>query len=113
MIRYYKLFDLLNRKEMKKSELLKVISAPTLGKLQRGDIVKSDTIDKICLYLGCQPSDIMEVFKVEHVTQPDGTIKEIKWTPTLADEVDAYVDELERSRQEKYRKTREEMEKNE
>jgi uncharacterized FlgJ-related protein len=55
----------------------------------------------------------MEVFKVEHVTQPDGTIKEIKWTPTLADEVDAYVDELERSRQEKYRKTREEMEKNE
>ena len=60
MIRYYKLFDLLNRKEMKKSELLKVISAPTLGKLQRGENVTSDTIDKICLFLECQPGDIME-----------------------------------------------------
>ena len=65
MIRYYKLFDLLNRREMKKTELLKVISAPTLGKLQKGEIVKSDTIDKICLFLDCQPNDIMEVFQVE------------------------------------------------
>ena len=60
MIKYYRLFDLLNRKGMKKTDLLKVISSPTLAKLSKGEVVKTDIIDKICLYLECQPGDIME-----------------------------------------------------
>lgn len=60
MIKYYKLFDLMNRKELKKTELLKIMSAPTLAKLNKGEVIKTDIIDKICEYLECQPGDIME-----------------------------------------------------
>lgn len=60
MIKYYKLFDLLNRKGMKKTDLLDIISSPTLAKLSKGEIIKTDIIDKICMKLDCQPSDIME-----------------------------------------------------
>ena len=60
MIKYYKLFDLINRREMKKTDLLKIISAPTLAKLSKGDTIKTDIIDKICNFLEVQPGDIME-----------------------------------------------------
>ena len=60
MIRYYKLFDLLNRKDMKKSDLRKIISGPTITKLAKGETVRTDVIDKICEFLSCQPGDIME-----------------------------------------------------
>ncbi|NGT56611.1 helix-turn-helix transcriptional regulator [Clostridium perfringens] len=59
-IKYYKLFDLLNRKGMKKTDLLKIISSPTLAKLSKGDIVTTEVIQKICDFLECQPGDIME-----------------------------------------------------
>ncbi len=60
MIKYYKLFDLLTRKSMKKTDLLEIISSPTLAKLTKGESVTTDILDKICGYLNCQPSDIME-----------------------------------------------------
>ena len=60
MIRYYKLFDLLNRRGMKKTDLLLVISRGTLSKLNKGGIIQTDVIAKICDFLGCQPGDIME-----------------------------------------------------
>lgn len=60
MLKYYKLFDLLNRKNMKKTDLLAVISAPTLAKLSKGGIVKTDVLAKICDFLECQPEDIVE-----------------------------------------------------
>ena len=72
MIRYYRLFDLLNRRGMKKTDLLEVISAPTIAKLSKGDTIKTDTIDKICLFLKCQPSDIMEVLNTESEVGEDG-----------------------------------------
>lgn len=61
MIKYYKLFDLLNRRGMKKTDLLKIISSPTLAKISKGQNINTDVIDKICIYLNCQPNDIMEV----------------------------------------------------
>lgn len=67
MIRYNKLFALLAMRGMKKTDLLQVISAPTLAKLSKGDVVKTDILEKICLFLGCQPSDIMEVVEVEEL----------------------------------------------
>ena len=60
MIKYYKLFDMLTRKGMKKTELLKIISSPTLAKLGKGESVTTKIIDDICQYLECQPGDIME-----------------------------------------------------
>ena len=59
-IKYYKLFDLLARKEMKKTDLLEIISSPTLAKLTKGEIVTTEVIQKICDFLNCQPGDIME-----------------------------------------------------
>ena len=63
MMRYYKLFDLLSRRDMKKTDLLEVISAPTLAKLSKGECVTTDVLCKICAFLDCQPGDIMEYIK--------------------------------------------------
>lgn len=63
MMKYYKLFDLLARRNMKKTDLLQVISAPTLAKLSKGESVTTDMLCKICDFLDCQPEDIMEYQK--------------------------------------------------
>jgi len=63
MMKYYRLFDLLARRDMKKTDLLSVISAPTLAKLSKGETVKTDVLCKICDFLDCQPCDIMEYEK--------------------------------------------------
>lgn len=64
-IKYYKLFDLLQRRGMKKTDLIKLagISSPTLAKLSKGDTVTTEVIEKICNALDCQPVDIMELVK--------------------------------------------------
>lgn len=59
-IKYYKLFDLLARRDMKKTDLLDIISSPTLAKLSKGETVTTEVIAKICQFLNCQPGDIME-----------------------------------------------------
>lgn len=61
-IRYYKLFDLLNRRGLKKTDLIQLadISSPTLAKLSKGDTITTEVISKICTALQCQPGDIME-----------------------------------------------------
>lgn len=61
MIRYYKLFDLLNRSGMKKSDLRKILSSSTVAKLSKGQYISGEAIEKICLFIGCQPGDIMEI----------------------------------------------------
>lgn len=64
MIRYYKLFDLLNRRGMKKSDLRNIISSSTVAKLSKGEYISGEALEKICLFLNCQPGDIMEVVTV-------------------------------------------------
>lgn len=59
-IRYYKLFDMLNRKGMKKSDLREILSPNTIAKLSKGEHISGEVIEKICQYLECQPGDIME-----------------------------------------------------
>lgn len=63
MMKYYKLFILLDKKGMKRTELLKVISSVTLAKLGKGESVTTDILCKICDFLDCQPGDIMEYIK--------------------------------------------------
>lgn len=64
MIKYYKLFDLLNRRGMKKSDLREILSPKTVAKLSKGQYISGEAIEKICLFLGCQPGDIMEIVTV-------------------------------------------------
>lgn len=59
MICYYPLWDYLKGRCMSRVSLLNCISSPTLAKLGKNEIVDISTIDKICSYLNCQPSDIM------------------------------------------------------
>lgn len=63
MMKYYKLFILLDKKGMKRTELLKVVSSVTLAKLGKGESVTTDILCKICDFLDCQPGDIMEYIK--------------------------------------------------
>ena len=60
MIKYYKLFDMLNRCGMKRTDLKEIISANTIAKLGKGENVNTEVIDKLCKHLNCQPGDIME-----------------------------------------------------
>lgn len=61
-LRYYKLFDMLQRRGMKKGELLENagLSWPTMSKLSKGQAINSEVIERICSALECQPGDIME-----------------------------------------------------
>ncbi len=60
MIKYYKLFSLLNKRNMKKTDLKQILNTATIAKLSKGENLTTNTIDKICEFLDCQPGDIME-----------------------------------------------------
>ena len=59
-MRYYRLFDLLNRRGMKKGALLEVVAESTLAKLSKGVPMSTSVLCSICSFLKCQPEDIME-----------------------------------------------------
>ena len=61
-LKYYKLLDVLNKKNISKGELQKMaeISSATVAKLSAHERVSLDVIDKICSVLEVQPGDIME-----------------------------------------------------
>ena len=64
-IRYHKLFDVLHRRDMRKTDLVKMagLTAPTMAKLTKGASVTTVAIEKVCKALDVQPSDIMEYVK--------------------------------------------------
>ncbi len=70
-IYYYRLLDLLNRRNMKKKDLLEILSPATISKLSNNKTVTTDTIDKLCKYLKCNPEDILEFKDDEEEQQPD------------------------------------------
>ncbi len=61
-IKFYKLIDLMNRKEMSKGQLqsLTGISSATMAKVAANKVVSLEVVDKICKAMTCQPGDIME-----------------------------------------------------
>ena len=65
MVKYYRLFDLLKRKDMKISDLRGVVSSATVAKLSKHQHISGECIDKICRFLQCQPSDMMEIVESE------------------------------------------------
>lgn len=61
MIVYYKLNNILKERGMTWKDLTKSgISVNMPQKFSQNKNVNSDTIDKVCMYLGVQPGDIME-----------------------------------------------------
>lgn len=64
---YYKLFDLMNKRNIKKGSLMKLagFSNTTMAKLSSHKNVEIVVIDKICCALNCQPGDIMEYIPAE------------------------------------------------
>lgn len=63
-IKYYKLFDMMNRRGMKKTDLYKILSSKTVAKLTKGEYVSGEVIEKICKFMQCQPGDIMEYITI-------------------------------------------------
>ena len=60
MIKYNKLFSLMGKKNIKKKDLLMILNSKSISRLTKNEGVSSETIDKICNFLQCQPGDIME-----------------------------------------------------
>lgn len=62
MIAFYKLWDKMNRMGIRKKDLKdkKIISAATINKMNNNEIVTTETLDKLCEYLKCQPDEILE-----------------------------------------------------
>lgn len=62
MITYYRLFDILRRRDITVETLRLAIgaSSATMSKLSKNEIVSLTVIQRICDYLDCQPGDIME-----------------------------------------------------
>lgn len=66
MIKYDKMFELMKKKGVTSYYLLRSpdnenkIGGATYNKLQKNMPVSTDTLDKMCLILDCQPGDITE-----------------------------------------------------
>jgi DNA-binding Xre family transcriptional regulator len=67
MVSYKKLWKLLIDKDMTKKDLASKagLSTYTMTKMHKGDVVKSDTLAKICKALDCTFDDIMEIVEGE------------------------------------------------
>lgn len=67
-ISYKKLWKLLIDKDMKKKDLQKLagISSATVTKLGKNENVSTEIIQKICIALDCDVSDIMEMEQAKH-----------------------------------------------
>lgn len=62
-VSYNKLFKLLIDKELKKTEFAKEIgiSANTLAKLSRNELVSMEVLVRICRYFECSVNDILGI----------------------------------------------------
>lgn len=61
-LKYNKLWKLLIDKNMTKTDLRQLVglSQGTLAKMSKGQNVNVSTLDRICIVLGCQLTDIVE-----------------------------------------------------
>ena len=67
MIRYYKLWDVLKRRNMTMTQLAEMsgLARITLTNMNKGIEVRTGTIAKICKCLKIQPADMMEYIEEE------------------------------------------------
>ena len=71
MISYKRLWHILLDKDLKKKDLVKLagVSTYTINKLNRGDNVTTDVLQRICRALECDLPDIMEMLPDEPETK--------------------------------------------
>lgn len=61
---------------MKRTDLKEVISSATLAKLGKNETVNTEVIDKICVFLKCQPNDIMDCVTKEQLEEAEAKLTE-------------------------------------
>ena len=71
-----KLWLLLEKRGMKRTDLKEIMSSATLAKLGKNEPVSSTVIAKICDFLNCQPNDIMENVTKENIEKASGELNE-------------------------------------
>ena len=76
MLIYTKLWLLLEKRGMKRTDLKEIMSSATLAKLGKNEPVSSTVIAKICDFLNCQPNDIMENVTKENIKKASGELNE-------------------------------------
>ena len=76
MLIYTKLWLLLEKRGMKRTDLKEIMSSATLAKLGKNEPVSSTAIAKICDFLNCQPNDIMENVTKENIEKASGELNE-------------------------------------
>lgn len=61
-IKYYKLFDIMQRRELSKTQISEAvgISSATMAKLSAHKPVNMEIINRLCEYLEVQPGEILE-----------------------------------------------------
>lgn len=67
MISFAPLMETLSIKNMRITDLYEILSTATVSKLRKNQVVKSDTIDKICEYLDCEIDDVCRHVKIREV----------------------------------------------
>ena len=60
MITYYRLWDKLNRSGKKQKDLKEILSPATINKLRKNEVVTTETVNKLCIFLECNPEDVLE-----------------------------------------------------
>lgn len=60
---YKRLFKMMIDRDMKKKDLKRItgLSYTTISKLEKGENVTADVLDKICCKMECQLNDIAEI----------------------------------------------------
>lgn len=76
MLIYTKLWLLLEKRGMKRTDLKEIMSSATLAKLGKNEPVSNTVIAKICDFLNCQPNDIMENVTKENIEKASGELNE-------------------------------------
>ena len=76
MLIYTKLWLLLEKRGMKRTDLKEIMSSATLAKLGKNEPVSSTVIAKICDFINCQPNDIMENVTKENIEKASGELNE-------------------------------------
>lgn len=60
MVKYDRMWERMKKMGLVKSDLMKVVSAPTISALRKNEYVKLTTIENLCIFLECGPEDILE-----------------------------------------------------
>jgi len=59
MISFVPLWITLAKKKMRKKDLYSIVSSSTVAKMGKDEYVSLEVVDKICLALDCQISDVI------------------------------------------------------